>query len=380
MPAMTRDQRVDRAHGMLLLAAYADALGAPRELDGLAGKPAKAEDHCRLLPASSFHTADGSPWNIWPPSDITTDRLGVVTDDTEFRHLILDPYLATCLKSQRQPSWHGWIFWIRNLKPKADEPSWLTSNRTAQINDWLSMAEAHQSNTTASFYKPDTPIIFGLFTGVHLAITVRTTSPNPIYDRFSRWCPLDQGHAPIITALWACLIAEAAQTHDWSLNTLADHASSLTQKLDASATVQYASKIAFDIGNNKVSDQDFIDQFTTSIYLSSDLDLNPEPADRNFDPLYLWAQLIACAAQARDPRHLLSRLVSLPGDTDTVASLTGLIIGAGLGYQKLINQTADGWGADLKAVETCLHDILDIDLQQSAAQLVDLIPPGTITA
>ena len=90
----------DKIAGMILAAAYGDALGAPHELSGLQGNvcdPLSIKD--LKLGCDFYHEHEMNQWNVWPPPDLMDQECGIPTDDTAYRLAILHPWMRHNLQN-----------------------------------------------------------------------------------------------------------------------------------------------------------------------------------------------------------------------------------------------------------------------------------------
>jgi hypothetical protein len=391
---MVRAPLQDKMLGMILLGAYGDALGAPHEHTGLAGRPADPETARRLAPARDYHPPGrpGDPWWVWADGDdLDPDARGVPTDDSSYRLMILHEWLA---EQPGNPAEHAFLDWMRR---RADEPAprdgWPVRRRE-QIRAWIDMmrdaavwtralADAGDDAQPARerfapsphnrFYRPGVPVVFGVFLYAELGALHAGRTCADVFEHFAAFSRLDQAYAAPAAGLVAALVAEAITAPPTSEG-FADWFLSRPRELIAAAPHGERATIAAALDEGRRVGLDardlpgaaFTEALAERIYQPRKHQLAHDFA--NFDPALFLAMMTAAVAWAGDdPIAALRALARSPGDADTMPSFLGTIAGARLGHAGLRELSAT-LADDLAAQRTTIEGLFAIDLGDRAAR------------
>ena len=385
----------NKIKGMILLGAYGDALGAyhePRGLQGFTGNP----DFARRLPKAVTYQPPGSqatPWWIWVRGDdLSSDIIGVPTDDTAFRLLILHPWLLSLIEATpSEASFTAWMQARMQAGRSFDETHWQ-SRRQSQTRDWLIMLnDAERWNiapesTRASFrptagnpfFRPRIPVVFGMFMYLELAALYAGYEDWTVLQHFSRFSLLDQGYARSVTGLFSGLIAMAISVSEREPSFSGWYALTVRSLLKIAPSDSQLMSEAFEsswsigITNQKESEIAFLEIVKREIY-DAPLPANRDEAGyRVFDPLLFFKQITAAVAYAgADIPKALTLLASNPGDADTLPSVLGTLAGAWAGHT-VLQEWNSALEDDLMHVENTLQSLFGYDINQTTHDLVQL--------
>lgn len=382
----------NKLKGMILLGAYGDALGAyhePRGLQGFVGNP----ENLRRLPEATAYQPPGSqatPWWVWVRGDELPEGLiGLPTDDSAFRLLILHPWLLSL--THEQPSEASFAEWMqaRLRTERLFEESQWQSRRQSQTRDWLIMLgdaerwNASPESTLASFqptignpfFRPEIPIVFGLFMYMELAALYAGYDNWTVLHHFSSFSQLDQGYARSVTGLFAGLVAAAIPASGSDQSFSGWYATTIRSLLKESAADMELLEEAFEMSwATGIQHQDKLEKEFLEI-VKQDIYEAPLPSNRDqigfrvFDPLLFFKQITAAVAYAgADIPKALILLANNPGDADTLPSMLGTLAGAWAGYSELSNWNTE-LGEDLAHVEKTLRALFGYDVHETSKQL-----------
>lgn len=381
---MEKNLFIDKIQGMLLAAAYGDALGAPHEMDGLSGKVIDPQKIAKLcLGCDFYHDEKMNQWSVWPPPSMVDQRCGIPTDDTAYRLTIFHEYLRQCLKDEVGFTETGYRSWMSSaLDLHRDSHSdWYIDCRNAQIKQWQEMFAAEPESREAVFYLPGLPIVFGLFLYLELATIFPNKPSSLVYTIFRRLTRLDQSTAGIITGLCAMITAAAMKQDnpergfgDWLTDNVIDFmrtAKDITaddDDRDFLKLLKGHTKDMIALGRRcrGGSELAFVEALKAEAYDHSDW-FNPRL--KNFDPMLFWMQMIAASSfSPADPVAAIRVLAGSAGDADTVPTMLGTMIGAYYGLQPMLGMTSAGisFGEELMEVRGCLEDLFEITVEGEA--------------
>ena len=391
---LTTPQFRDKLRGMLLLGGYGDALGAPHETSGIKGNAGDPASATQLPQFRDYGTNTADPWDVWQdPSKIDGDTLGMPTDDTSYRVAILHQWLTQLATTNDPPTEASFVSWIKSEdRPAADAPEWENS-RHDQIRDWIEMFHdatllaRNPDNFVPScnnpFFRKDVPVVFGPFMHLELAPVYASCSKQDVFTKFSNFGLLDQSYGRFVTGMMAAMMADAlcANTEDkkfdeWFFQTAGDILDSNLGYPSHRAVVKDHFQAAKQIGidSQELSEADFMERLKQ--VFDEELPLLPSQTERgdfrSFDPLLFLKMMAASVAYSDgDVQQALRVLAVAPGDSDTMASQLGSLIGAWSGEDGLRNLDPD-LAADLDQVEGAILDQYNIRLSDLAASLIEL--------
>lgn len=382
----TDDTFADAVKGLLLLAAYGDALGAPHERNGLAGKIRDPHDIGPLAMARAFHLpgANGQPWNVWADADAIPDVRSPMTDDTAFRLMLSQPWLATVVQEGRRFCEVDFTDWLRAARHDGEPPglpAGVWGSRREQIDGWLEMYSAADEKGQSGFFKFGVPVVFGLFQFFDLGVLWVNEAPERVWRVFRPFCRLDQGYAGVVTGVMATVLAHGTgkQIAPEVLGTaFRESSAAILQRLiryEESASDREHLRLMedlldemwrFGVDHRRVSGYGFLSVLHDTLAHHPRAPFNArEPALRSFDPLLFWMQIVACVAYSdQNPLEALGLLSSTSGDSDTVASVFGATLGAWSGFRQLKQMTASGTSlaSELQLVERTIKTLFGVDL------------------
>jgi hypothetical protein len=195
---------LDRFKGMILLGAYGDALGAKYENNDTVAPPPFPKN----LPPRDMLPV-GFPWGTWLPASIIPRKAGVPTDDSCYRLFILHPWLNEIKNGDATFNESSLQDFLLKLRQIASEPSWLQNPRNGQIEAWTRMFQAERNGTSADFFVPERPIVFGMFMYLEMSTIYRGDSLLETFELYENQAKLDQCYAKTATAFLASMISQA---------------------------------------------------------------------------------------------------------------------------------------------------------------------------
>lgn len=365
----------DKIRGMLLLGAYADALGAPQE-----GQEMPTPDPVPTILPTRAMPEWGEAWGTWLPAIVHAQRVGMPTDSTCYRVCILHPWLEAIANGERTFGEASLRAFMAALQHEPLYPEWYSFACRDQLKDWSAMFQAQQEERSQAFFNPGVPIIFGLYLYLEMAAVHHAAMPVETFAVYERQACLDQGYSKVVTAFLATLVSLAVQEtptgasfSDWffpSSRGLLDDLKRSGSDAPALPTLQ--------------SLLDSMQGLGTELRGKTEATFNTAFKERVIDPTYppfmkqsflggvadpyrTLAQIAATIAYANDdPAAALRTIAYSYGDTDAIASLLGTLVGAWYGEQGLY--TAPNQGVDLRAeigvVESNLTELFHLDLDQ----------------
>ena len=373
----------DRLRGMLLLSAYGDALGSDHEQQEVV--------HSAPLPnrlPEQTLVAETNPWRYWA----TTDQLnppvkGLTTDDTAFKLFLLHPWLQKVLASNSIFDERDFRRFLAQLKTSEIQPTWIRTPRDAQIDSWLDMYGAADFGENSNFFSPGVPIVFGLFMFLELAAFRTDYSAVENYLYFRDFTALDQGYAKSATGFFIAITSSAFGSKptdrfdEWLLReskTLADELLGLDIDSGEVSTILGIVESMSELGKSLrgQTPHELMTAFEAAVVKPT----HPPFMDTKFeggifDPLRMIAEMFAAAAYANgDPVRAIQPLAFGSGDSDTVCSFFGVLLGIWFGETALRQHTE--LDTDLTAVERLLSQTFQVDLNQHVALFMQLRGEG----
>ena len=373
----------DKIRGMLLLGAYADALGAAQE-----GQEMPTPDPVPKTLAPRDMPEWGEAWGTWLPAIVHAKRVGMPTDSTCFRLCTLHPWLEAIANGERtfdETSLHAFM---TALQHEPLYPEWYSFACKDQLKDWSAMFQAQQEERSEAFFNPGVPIIFGLYLYLEVATVYHGATPIGTFNIYKGQARLDQGYAKIVTGFLATLVSLAAKEaptgasfSDWFFRSSralledVEHAGSDAQALP---TVRALLDSMQELGTELRGKTEAT--FNTAFKAQVLDPAQPPFLNQSFlggvaDPYRSLAQIAATIAYANDdPAAALRTFAHSYGDTDAIASMLGTLMGAWYGEQGLY--AAQSEGVDLRAeigvVESNLMELFHLDLEQRVQVFVRL--------
>ena len=210
------------------------------------------------------------------------------------------------------------------------------------------MFQAQAENRSEGVFSPGVPGAFGLFLYLEMAAVRHGTTPRETFTVYQQQASLDQGYARAVTGFVATLVSlavnEAAETSsfgDWffdcgravlddlAASTQAQETASLRSLLEAMARLGNELRSETEATLNTVFKQRVLDPPMPPF-------LNHAFLGGIHDPYRILAQLAATIAYAPDdPATALRTIAHSCGNTATLASLLGTLLGAWYGAERL---------------------------------------------
>lgn len=351
---------------MFLLGAYGDALGAAHEGAGLSGKIGDPGSRHALPTLEEAGLEGPSPWGIWFDHRVLSPaQKGVVTDDTAFRVALLDEWVEASVSDGEPLTDRAFERWLRGRRARRDLRPEVEGARAEQVEDWIAMYDdieryangATEPSPGNPFFMKDVPVCFGLFQYLELAAWSHDLDTGAVMDRYRSFSRLDQGYGGQVTALAAGLLVEALRADPakspfgpWFLDTLRDLTTDagfewIEPHLEDAAATGHSAR-GFPPG-------EFLERLRAEVFQA------PLPAGRDgkdlreFDPLLFLKLMTACVAYEPDGVAAVQLLSISVGDSDTMASELGSIVGAYEGAARL-RERPGALADDLAAVEFVL--------------------------
>ena len=338
----------DAITGALALSAYADALGLRNEKRGLKGEVSPFYDG-PLPMTNTFRDSDANPWNIWAPLDTTRGLRGVVSDDTAVRAVLIEPWLASLphTAAVSETSFERWLSDDRT----PEQVSWREAMAAEQARQWLQMFRLVVSRTDPEaedlppkFYVHDAPLIYGVFLYHEIALAFAGRPSQEVFSVFSEICRLDAGPAAGVTGVMAVLAADAAATDpavgvDQWAGAAVDSSLALWSEADEFPGDNQRPPVRdcyFELGvaSRHLDPESFLSNLKSQWHDPSP-EYDEDKGLKHYDAVLQLGQTLACLGYGGDDWLLALRVAaSISGDTDTVATHLGLLIGA-----------KQGWGA-----------------------------------
>ena len=363
----------DKIRGMLLLGAYADALGAAQESQEM---PTPDPVPKTLAPRDMPEW--GEAWGTWLPAIVHAKRVGMPTDSTCYRLCTLHPWLAAIATGERTFDETSLQAFMTQLQHEPLYPEWYSFACKDQLKDWSAMFQAQQEERSEAFFNPGVPIIFGLYLYLEAATVHHGVTPIKTFAIYKRQARLDQGYAKIVTAFLATLVSLAVQEiptaasfSDWFFRS----SLLLLEDLERSGSEAQALPTVRSL-------LDSMQEFGTGLKGRTEATFNtafkervidpPQPPflHQSFlggvaDPYRTLAQIAATIAYANDdPAAALRTIAYSYGDTDAIASLLGTLMGAWYGEQGLYATPSQGVDlrTEIAVVESNLTELFHLDL------------------
>ncbi len=380
-PSINKDTFHDRVLGFLVGSAIGDAMGSPVEMWDQKSMNERYGFIDRLIPNNRIASAEG-PWKSQMPA-------GTGTDDTRWKYLF-GQYIITSKTNRSSSTFSKYILGqYEALKDnlikeeKLDAPHLEKHIRYLQwLQEWAIVAEAHQSqivdnytDAMAHFYGGEmacagllyAPIIGLLYPG----------SPIHAYQAGWEHSIFDIGYAKDLSALSAATVAMACVTNN------VDSLLKLHEWVDPQnyTDSRLIGRIAHSIHESVIQTEQQVEGTTIGVdpplYFNNDSS-RYQHMQSHFNFLNTQLKSIPFHAEEVYRIHLhalaFSRgnfmdamvfITNYGRDNDTVAAITGGVLGAMIGYAEL---------PDLKhEVVNAQRDILGIDLEQLAEDLVEVL-------
>lgn len=344
--------RKDKIKGMVYFSLYADALGFPHEFNFDPNRQVKLQTKSQFLTVSECL----DPWACWADYDQIPNHLsGILSDDSFYKLKIQIPFL------QKYSHYTDELF-AKYCLDILDEPCMPAMND--QLVDWLYMfdqiqlpedlktdikAKIENRKQTQGFYDQNTSACFGLFLFHWQAITEHRSATKFDSPEGNRITQIFFDH------LQHAFGGENTEIHerlkDYSLGYY-NQAQEFTEHADVTNFSGLRSQL-----------YEFRKQ------------LPDEIISLKHDPL----EFIICISIAEllfpdEPLHGLKLVCSSGGDTDTIGSIWGSILGANLGYEYLI-KTYPSIENDFIQIETFLQS-QSISLSNSIDTLISIATPA----
>ena len=363
--SVDKERLRDKLKGMLLLGAYGDALGVPHELGGgaLYGRIGQPEIAEALQPFAVYRVDTAGAWGIWATP--ARDKIGLPTDDTCYRFGILHQWMNDLSTQKTIPTLNEkqFLSWLDQQAPVSEgAPQW-TKIRLDFVQDLVKAINgAKRGKIVEPFYFPGDPVVFGPFLYLELASIYAGRSQTEVFETFNDFSVLDQQYGKFVTGMMSAMLAkgigaspENERRFDrWFFET----ADKVLKSNLGDAQYRGFVREHFNAGKQIGIQNRDLDMKAFLQVLNRQVFLRPPPNDKhrtpNYEPL-LIIRMIAAAVGYSDGsiKRALQVLAVAPGDSDTMASQLGSIVGAYCGEKKLRRPTVD-LSADLTRVSDCV--------------------------
>ncbi len=380
----------DKVLGMLLGSAIGDAMGAPTEmwsrrdiivdygyvsdLDTMVREPSAEGTWDFNLPAGG--TTDDTRWKALTTEYLLTQKPNAKLDPTDFADLIISRYQEG-------------IQSLKNTESFAPEPFEENTRKLAWLQEWAIVAKPFVEDdlqayayALSQFYGGEMTCAGMLYTPVVGAFY--PAQPQMAYAEAYRISLFDLGYARDISALTAAMVSTAMSadaTPEGVINVMRDvdpegYFSSRLVGRTAYRLLRDARNIVYEAQQLKENDIDkqniqmpkgFTDTLRMARTLKAYELLDAKNQDMPFHAgeihLVNLTALLFCNF---DFRETLAFVVNFGRDNDTTAAVTGAILGAYWGADKLPEQMK-------KQILLTNQELLNTDLQQLASQLAKQI-------
>lgn len=393
----------DSALGMILLGGYGDALGASTEQWGLAGNwtaPTGPWNGTDLRPFRGDRW-DDTPWGTWPPLESIAGAVGVVTDDTSVRVAVVEPWLRNVTGCGRravldEASVRAY------MNAREDElwaarplPSQVLERERAMLADFLCMfhaagvepGSACRHGGVNKFYVRGYPAVFGTYTYLELAALFAGRADfADVYAAFAGFSALDQLWGLPYTGLMGALVSEAASIApgpanftDWYVGAVrgalaggavggGPFAGNVSEAFDAALAAGAAWR------SEGIGIGEALERYRDDVWrrLPASPLKSQDPMTFLYQQTFAWSWCseedggsgVACPLEFT---HLSA------GDTDTVSSQMGVLLGAYHGYERLASLSGVG-ARNLARVSAYLSQWYGYNASEAAEALVAAAP------
>ena len=365
----------DRLRGMFLLSAYGDAFGAGHEISS-AIHPSPFPER---LPTQNIGVS-ASRWGYWvTQAEVGPTAKGIPTDDTAYKLFILHPWLRSVLAGDSSFDENSFIQFISELRSTPVSPAIFVQPRNAQIDNWKLMYDAADAlpPRIKDFFKPNVPVVFGFFLFLEAAAFRTRYQPVENYLYFREATRLDQGYAKSATGFLTSIVSQAFSSNPvqqrfdgWFVQESANLISALkTASIDVQdvSTIERILETMSELGDSLrgSSPHEFMVSFEQAVVVPN----QPPPfMDEPFkwpehDPFRMLAEMIAATVYAEgDPHRAIQVLAFSSGDSDTVCTFLGTLMGIWFGEESLLQNA--NLTDDLTTVERVLTTVFEINLEE----------------
>ena len=376
MLAQAASSTVDALGGAMMLGAYGDALGGNFELLGMEGKTMAAADRTTTIaPFGKFYDAEQlagyqQPWGIWVNATAAPGVAGMVTDDTSFRVWLLESWLnatrpsaaalrdqvalKTWMEKEEEALWAHETYDCDHVEPDGGQfqPYCINARRRGMLSDFLVMSDLAGIGTPKKrtrgenkFFEKGCPAAFGLYMFLEAAVAASAhMQPADAFKTFFNMTDLDLEYGGLVTGVMMTMAVQAGQADSkeafgpWFLATMADTlkeiAASHGAGLPSLALVGSRYSLMTKLGSSVAGDDEALLAAWTRTY--NDKTLTPQHKFRNSDPLLMLMEIgLFVAGTSTQPGHAVQLMAEAPGDSDTVASILGVVEGAYYGASRL---------------------------------------------
>jgi ADP-ribosylglycohydrolase len=343
---------INRIKGMLLLSAYGDALAAPTEPMSLEGKVFEPISYGRLKLVDEYFNKNEHPgaWGIWPKLSEVSGLRGIPTDDTSYKFLVLYPWIKQSIQLNITLDEIQFRKWLEGLK-KYPNGLFLDGISDSHFNikhDFLKMFKAAEEMRPELFFHTNVPIFFGSFMYLSLVPAKINLSPEETLLEFIDFSILDQGIGKCVTALMTSILNSCLKKNGLTEKNLYGFLKDTLNHLIVHGEnngVKNMSKL------NKVAQESTLmgetyrgkSSFSLVKELAKIYKRHRDSGGSMFDSVFMWRQLWTSLSYSYDnPILAMSIVAAGPGDSDTVCSFLGSIIGASLGEEEINKMKLNG--------------------------------------
>ncbi len=353
---------------MLLLGIYGDILGAPKEKEAIHDNkynPRNPEDLGNFTAFDDFgRLKDEVPdkWGIWIDKSIISNIKGIPTDDTAFRIIFLYRWIAEYASLGFPLNETNFYNWLNNDKLPKKYKNVLGVEHSynkmrSQFLEMFKVALDNDVNNGIHFYSPTRPVFFGNFMYLELVSTRLNHTEEDVLIEFYNFSDLDKGIEKesgignTITALCTAILHQSLKKEGIGYKLVFDFLENTTIRLLELAKefnfkevdrIRDAMIWAINMGES-LSSALKVYESLSKIYLTGENENKYGWKDEDgklyaHHPLLMWIQLWSALSFYRDsPVESITITAAGYGDTDTVSSFLGSILGGLLGKDTLLN-------------------------------------------
>lgn len=388
MPIINQDRLKNKLLGMFHLGAYGDIIGAPREKEAIDDGKYFFAEHATIGKLLGLHhykrITEYIPdkWAIWANKDVIENMIGIPTDDTAFRFLILHRWILDT--HEHQLSEYNFRQWLEanSTLPRFYDTGGISQSYKEIIEQFQSFYRVKEGTATPterenSFFQSDRPVFFGNFMFLELTAIYLNESIDHILETFYNFSILDIFHGRTTTALTAALLYRCFHRGNIELNQVYDFLlENMRELLEKSKSNNYleVDKIEAAIywGIQQAETANTVEELFETF--KSHYDNKGKNGNYGHSPLWMWKQIWAGLTFYKGkPLEAFTFTAICVGDTDTVSSFLGTLLGALLGEENLRNATINEYELNpiFDEIDTNLQILFKTNLEDSAAIFID---------
>jgi len=381
----------DKLLGMFLFGAYGDALGSPREKEAIKGQLQIPSSIGKLVNFEDYGELKNilpDKWGLWSKESILRTIRGIPTDDTAFRLLLLHRWIDHSYESSSELTEVNFKQWMTTsvLPPPYNITEGVKSSYSEIIAEFehIFYVQENYPNVSEeeierSFYKNNRLVFFGNFMYLELVATKLNSNSYEVIELFNSITNLDITYGKTITAISAgilhrCLLQEYILVEDIYdfLKTTTLELLDIAIEIELNQVEKLREDMLWAIGKAEQSNtiEDLLQEFS-NIYLSPQEEKTNGLVEGKFyahHPLLMWRQIWAgLAFYKNEPFNALTFTAVCYGDTDTVSSFLGIILGGLCGNRILAQSKINNYNLDdiLSEIEQNIIALFNVDLRDN---------------